>query len=104
MSVNPVHSSDLQTSHDVHDHTQNQTLTRSPQSQSSWHTCAWSADTSGYFAIPSIILIVVDDETLYLNVNANTVQASDIITLNSTITATDWALEGDTIITTSPRN
>ncbi|TBU33780.1 hypothetical protein BD309DRAFT_851422, partial [Dichomitus squalens] len=60
--------------------------------------------SSGYFTIGNTIsLNNADGSKLYLNLN-ETVSTSYIpLTLDAVATTTDWALEGDTIITTDPR-
>ena len=59
--------------------------------------------SSGYFTIgTTITLNNADGSKLYLNV-ANGTASYKALTLGATATTTDWALEGDTIITTSPR-
>lgn len=60
--------------------------------------------SSGYFTIGDTISLINLDGTLpYLNVDESVVTSYKPVTFNSTATTTDWGLEGDTIITTSPR-
>ncbi|KAI0316505.1 hypothetical protein OF83DRAFT_1164319 [Amylostereum chailletii] len=61
-------------------------------------------DTGGYFTISgSLSLNGVDGSTLYLNVDESASETYKPLTLDATATTTDWGLEGDTIITTDPR-
>lgn len=60
--------------------------------------------SSGYFTISgSISLNNADGSKLYLNVNESASTSYKPLSLGTTATTTDWGLEGDTIITTSPR-
>ncbi|EIM81283.1 uncharacterized protein STEHIDRAFT_67181, partial [Stereum hirsutum FP-91666 SS1] len=62
-------------------------------------------DTSGYFVIDGTIALssTTGDSPLYLNVDESATASYKPLTLNTTATTTDWGLEGDTIITTDPR-
>lgn len=62
-------------------------------------------DTSGYFVIDGTIALssTTGDAPLYLNVDESAAASYKPLTLNTTATTTDWGLEGDTIITTDPR-
>lgn len=60
--------------------------------------------SSGYFTISdTITLNSPTGSTLYLNVNTNATTSYKPLSLDDTATTTDWELEGDTIITTNPR-
>lgn len=60
--------------------------------------------TSGYFTINGpISLNNASGPTLYLNVNGNVTTSYQPLSLDPVATTTDWGLEGDTIITTTPR-
>ncbi|KAF8909834.1 hypothetical protein CPB85DRAFT_705313 [Mucidula mucida] len=60
--------------------------------------------SSGYFTIGSMITLNSDDgSSLYLNVNTSATTSYKPLSLDATATTTDWGLEGDTIITTNPR-
>lgn len=60
--------------------------------------------SSGYFTISGSISLNNDDGSqLYLNVNETATTSYKSLSLDSTATTTDWGLEGDTIITTAPR-
>jgi len=60
--------------------------------------------SSGYFAISGeISLTNPDGTTSYLNVDESASGTNKPLTLDATATTTDWGLEGDTIITTAPR-
>ncbi|KAG6874471.1 hypothetical protein C0995_010381 [Termitomyces sp. Mi166 len=60
--------------------------------------------SSGYFTIESTIsLNNADGSKLYLNIDTSGTASYKPLTLDATATTTDWGLEGDTIITTSPR-
>jgi len=60
--------------------------------------------SSGYFTIGSTIsLSNGTGEGLYLNVVESVSTSYKPLTFNTTANTTDWGLEGDTIITTSPR-
>ena len=58
--------------------------------------------SSGYFDI-SGGTISLTGSSLFLNVDTNAVTSYKPLTFNATATTTDWALEGDTIITNNPR-
>ncbi|KAG6811905.1 hypothetical protein H0H92_005363 [Tricholoma furcatifolium] len=61
-------------------------------------------DTSGYFDISTTIsLNNTDGSNLYLNVDTSGTASYQPLTLDATATTTDWGLEGDTIVTTDPR-
>ncbi|KIY71158.1 hypothetical protein CYLTODRAFT_429660 [Cylindrobasidium torrendii FP15055 ss-10] len=61
-------------------------------------------DTSGYFTIGSTISLAYDDGTSkYLNVASNSTASYKALSLDEEATTTNWGLEGDTIITTAPR-
>ncbi|KAJ8696894.1 hypothetical protein PTI98_006718 [Pleurotus ostreatus] len=60
--------------------------------------------SSGRFTIGTTIsLNGADGSKLYLNVDQSSTASYKALTLGTTATTTDWALEGDTIITTAPR-
>lgn len=60
--------------------------------------------SSGYFTISgSISLNNPDGTQQYLNIQEGTSTSYKALTFNNTATTTDWGLEGDTIITTAPR-
>lgn len=60
--------------------------------------------SSGRFTIGgTITLNNADGSKLYLNANTAASTSYQLLSLDKTATTTDWALEGDTIITTSPR-
>lgn len=60
--------------------------------------------SSGYFTIGSTISLNGGaDGTLYLNLNSSAATSYKPLTLDAVATTTDWGLEGDTIITTAPR-
>lgn len=60
--------------------------------------------SSGYFIIDGIIALNnTDGSHKYLNVNESGTASYKPLTLDSVANTTDWALEGDTIITTTPR-
>ncbi|KAI0054167.1 carbohydrate-binding module family 1 protein [Auriscalpium vulgare] len=60
--------------------------------------------TSGYFTLGTTITLPnTDGSLLYLNVNESAPNSYKPLLLGTTATTTDWGLEGDTIITTSPR-
>ncbi|KIJ67933.1 carbohydrate-binding module family 1 protein [Hydnomerulius pinastri MD-312] len=60
--------------------------------------------SSGYFTIGSTISINNADGTkLYFNVNETVSTSYKPLTFDAAATTTDWGLEGDTIITTNPR-
>ncbi|KAM5530967.1 hypothetical protein V8D89_015349 [Ganoderma adspersum] len=60
--------------------------------------------SSGYFTIGSTISLSGSaDGTLYLNLNSSAATSYKPLTLDAVATTTDWGLEGDTIITTDPR-
>ncbi|KAI0061856.1 hypothetical protein BV25DRAFT_1804913 [Artomyces pyxidatus] len=60
--------------------------------------------SSGYFTIgDTITLNNADGSSLYLNVNESAPNSYKPLVLSKSATTTDWALEGDTIIETSPR-
>ena len=60
--------------------------------------------SSGYFTIGSTIsLNNADGSKLYLNLNSSAAASYKPLTLDAVATTTDLALEGDTIITTAPR-
>ena len=59
---------------------------------------------SGYFTIGSTIsLNGADGSKLYLNVDESATASYKPLTFDAVATTTDWGLEGDTIITTAPR-
>ncbi|KAL0955900.1 hypothetical protein HGRIS_002096 [Hohenbuehelia grisea] len=60
--------------------------------------------SSGYFTLgKTISLNNADGSKLYLNVDESATTSYKALTLGTTATTTDWGLEGDTIITTAPR-
>ena len=60
--------------------------------------------SSGYFTIGSTITLNdADGSALFLNLDTSGGASYQALTLGATATTTDWALEGDTIITTAPR-
>lgn len=61
--------------------------------------------SSGYFLISSTISLPASSQysPLYLNVNTTGSQSYKTLTLDPVATTTDWALEGDTIIESDPR-
>ncbi|KAI0266979.1 hypothetical protein BC834DRAFT_822803 [Gloeopeniophorella convolvens] len=60
--------------------------------------------SSGYFIIGSTIALNNANGTkLFLNIDQSGTASYKGLTLDATATTTDWALEGDTIITSSPR-
>ncbi|OCH95181.1 hypothetical protein OBBRIDRAFT_788651 [Obba rivulosa] len=60
--------------------------------------------SSGYFTIDgTITLNSLDGSQLFLNVDENATTSYKPLSLDATATTTDWGLEGDTIITTDPR-
>ncbi|KAI0358481.1 hypothetical protein OH77DRAFT_1396833, partial [Trametes cingulata] len=60
--------------------------------------------SSGYFTIGSTIsLDGADGSKLYLNVDESATTSYKPLTFDAVATTTDWGLEGDTIITTAPR-
>ncbi|KAI0823675.1 hypothetical protein BC628DRAFT_1449258 [Trametes gibbosa] len=60
--------------------------------------------SSGYFTIDSTIsLDGADGSKLYLNVDESAATSYKPLTLDAVASTTDWGLEGDTIITTAPR-
>ncbi|KAK7687074.1 hypothetical protein QCA50_009574 [Cerrena zonata] len=60
--------------------------------------------SSGYFTIgTTITLNNADGSKSFLNVNTSSSASYKPLTLDNTATTTDWQLEGDTIITTAPR-
>lgn len=60
--------------------------------------------SSGYFTIDgTIALNGADGTSLYLNVDESAATSYKALTFDSAAVTTDWGLEGDTIITTSPR-
>ncbi|CAL1707580.1 unnamed protein product [Somion occarium] len=60
--------------------------------------------SSGYFTISGTIsLNNADGSKLYLNADESVTTSYKPLTLDATSKTTDWGLEGDTIITTSPR-
>ncbi|KAH9892609.1 hypothetical protein C8Q73DRAFT_648830 [Cubamyces lactineus] len=60
--------------------------------------------SSGYFTIGSTIsLNGADGSKLYLNVDESATTSYKPLTFDAVATTTDWGLEGDTIITTAPR-
>ena len=60
--------------------------------------------SSGYFTIGTTITLNNADGTKsFLNVDTSSSASYKALTLDNTATTTDWHLEGDTIITTAPR-
>ncbi|KAI0780028.1 hypothetical protein C8Q74DRAFT_734696 [Fomes fomentarius] len=60
--------------------------------------------SSGYFTIGSTIsLNNADGSKLFLNLNSSATTSYKPLTLDAVATTTTWALEGDTIINTAPR-
>lgn len=60
--------------------------------------------SSGYFTIGSAIsLDGADGSKLYLNVDESAATSYKPLTFDAVASTTDWGLEGDTIITTAPR-
>jgi len=60
--------------------------------------------SGGYFTIGGTIsLNQPDGSKLYLNLNTTGTASYQPLTFGTTATTTDWGLEGDTIITTTPR-
>ncbi|KAI0030934.1 hypothetical protein K488DRAFT_53129, partial [Vararia minispora EC-137] len=60
--------------------------------------------SSGYFTIAGTIALTgADGSVVYLNVNESGTASYKPLTLDNVATTTDWGLEGDTIITTNPR-
>ena len=60
--------------------------------------------SSGYFTISGTIsLNSPNGPTQFLNIQESVSTSYKPLSFNSTATTTDWGLEGDTIITTSPR-
>ena len=61
-------------------------------------------ESSGYFTIGATITLNNPDCTsLFMNVLTDATPSYKPVTFNTTAVTTDWALEGDTIITTDPR-
>ncbi|EKM54474.1 uncharacterized protein PHACADRAFT_62301, partial [Phanerochaete carnosa HHB-10118-sp] len=59
--------------------------------------------SSGYFDIAGGTIQLTDGSGLYLNVQTDATPSYKPLTFNTTAATTDWALEGDTIITSDPR-
>lgn len=59
--------------------------------------------SSGYFTIGAGTIELSGPSVLFLNANTTVSTSFKPLTLSSTATTTNWALEGDTIITTTPR-
>ncbi|KAF9268839.1 hypothetical protein L218DRAFT_970091 [Marasmius fiardii PR-910] len=60
--------------------------------------------SSGYFTIGSTIKLNTNSgSSLYLNTNTASSTSYKALTFGATATTTNWGLEGDTIIITSPR-
>jgi hypothetical protein len=59
--------------------------------------------SSGYFNIGGGTISLTGSTPLYLNVQTGATTSYKPLTFNSTATTTDWVLEGDTIITSNPR-
>ena len=60
--------------------------------------------SSGYFTISGTISVTSPDGSkLFLNVDESAASSYKALSLDATATTTDWGLEGDTIITTAPR-
>ena len=59
--------------------------------------------SSGYFTISGGTIQLTGAEPLYLNEDTTATTSYKALTFDSTASTTDWQLEGDTIITTSPR-
>jgi len=60
--------------------------------------------SAGLFTIGGTIsLNQANGSNLYLNLNTTGTASYQALTFGSTATTTDWGLEGDTIITTTPR-
>ncbi|KAI8992991.1 hypothetical protein BD414DRAFT_292422 [Trametes punicea] len=60
--------------------------------------------SSGYFTIGSTIsLNGADGSKLYLNIDESATTSYKPLSFDAVATTTDWGLEGDTIITTAPR-
>ncbi|KAF5385913.1 hypothetical protein D9615_002549 [Tricholomella constricta] len=60
--------------------------------------------SSGRFTLGSTIsLNNADGSKLYLNIDNSGTQSYKSLTFGATATTTNWGLEGDTIVTTSPR-
>ncbi|KAI0092946.1 hypothetical protein BDY19DRAFT_982853 [Irpex rosettiformis] len=59
--------------------------------------------SSGYFTISGGTIQLTGATPLFLNEDTTTTASYKPLTFNSTAVTTDWQLEGDTIITTSPR-
>ncbi|KAI0630393.1 hypothetical protein C8Q77DRAFT_1280451 [Trametes polyzona] len=60
--------------------------------------------SSGYFTIGSTIsLDGADGSKLYLNIDEGAATSYKPLSFDTTASTTDWGLEGDTIITTAPR-
>lgn len=59
--------------------------------------------SSGYFTISGGTIKLNGNGTLYLNENTAATTSYKPLTFDTTAKTTDWQLEGDTIITTSPR-
>jgi len=60
--------------------------------------------SSGRFTVGgTIALNSASGSKLYLNIDNSEAQSCKALTFGTTATTTDWGLEGDTIITTSPR-
>lgn len=59
--------------------------------------------SAGYFTIGAGTIELSGQTPLFLNANTTASTSFKPLTLASTATTTNWALEGDTIITTNPR-
>lgn len=59
--------------------------------------------SSGYFTISGGTIKLSGATPLYLNENTTATTSYKPLTLDATAKTTDWQLEGDTIITNSPR-
>ncbi|KIP10870.1 hypothetical protein PHLGIDRAFT_64750, partial [Phlebiopsis gigantea 11061_1 CR5-6] len=58
--------------------------------------------SSGYFTIDGTIQLT-DGSGLFLNADVNATTSYKSLTFDTAATTTDWQLEGDTIITSNPR-
>lgn len=60
--------------------------------------------SSGYFTISNTIALnQPGGSPLFLNLNTSSTTSYQALSFGTTATTTDWGLEGDTIITTAPR-
>ncbi|KAH9931121.1 uncharacterized protein BXZ73DRAFT_90199 [Epithele typhae] len=77
--------------------------TSHPSPRSDGKPVLGSEASSGYFTIGTTIALAPNGSTLYLNVDTSSTASYKGLTLDAAASTKDWALEGDTIITTEPR-